>query len=475
MLISILFACTAPTTEFDLSADQLAGLDESEVHPSRVLVFDEDGSYETIESHDPIAAVWDYRDRGVYAEPDLVRSISTISGGGDPLADYQWHFDLIGVDANSSEHKGFGATVAVVDTGVSLGGEDTPVFMAAGFDFTQDIPSAEDDNGHGTHVAGTIAQATGNGFGVGGIAPDATILPVRVLDADGSGYASDVASGIVWAVDNGADVINLSLGSSSPSRAERRAIRYAVEHGVLVVAASGNDGGATGYPARYPEAVAVSAVGADGRVTSYSNVGGIELAAPGGDTSVDRNGDGYGDGVLQETFVGGEWGYWFYQGTSMAAPHVAGAAALLVGAGATPEEARDLLADSAVDTGRPGKDGRTGYGLIDAAAALEMVAGQNDVSDPEETDPDVDSPDEEPGEFLIDLVGEMGDDMRRVSFRVPVGYEVDALVCTDDACVQNLSGNAIDTGWFESRGEAYEITLSMDGVDGPQNWGPYAF
>ena len=380
MLISLIFACTAP--EYDLSDDALAELDESQVHPSRVLVFDEDGSWEMVDEDDPIAAVQAYRSRGVYAEPDLRRSIGSLNGGSDPLSGFQWHLELIGVDSERAEYTGVGATVAVVDTGVSSGGSDTPFFLLDGWDFVEDGPVALDFNGHGTHVAGTIAQASNHSIGVAGVAPDATILPVRVLDADGSGWASDVASGIAYAVDEGADVINLSLGSSSPSRAERRAIRYALEAGVLVVAASGNDSGPTSYPARYSEVVAVSAVGGDGRVTSYSNTGAIELAAPGGDVSSDYNGDGFGDGVLQETFVDDEWGYWFFQGTSMAAPHVSGVAALLVAEGATADEARHILRDTADDLGRPGRDGRSGYGLIDAEAALTAYAGPPEDQDP---------------------------------------------------------------------------------------------
>ncbi len=317
-----------------------------------------------------------------FAEPDVIRQVS-----GDPYQAYQWHLDNVRApEAWSGGYTGSGAVVAVVDTGVAAGGEDGFDHLLSGYDFVDDDSNADDENGHGTHVAGTIAQSTGNGIGVGGVAPDAAILPVRVLGADGTGYTSDVVSGILYAIAEGADVVNLSLGSSSPSTAEELALAAAVDAGVLVVAATGNEGSnnTINYPAVYDDAVAVAAVDYYGDRTGYSNAGeGVDLAAPGGDTTADRNGDGYGDGVLQETRNSNGWGYYFYQGTSMATPHVAGAAAILMAAGATADEARALLEESAVDRGAAGLDAEYGHGTINIEAALALMDAPDEPGDDE--------------------------------------------------------------------------------------------
>ena len=330
---------------------------------------------EAPEGEDVISVIAGLRRRGDlrFVEPDVVRTITA----QDPYRSYQWHLDDVGAPAAwDLGQTGQGTIVAVIDTGVAAGGSDGFASLLDGYDFVDDDSNADDEHGHGTHVAGTIAQATNNGIGGAGVAPDASILPVRVLGPDGSGYTSDVVAGILWAVAEGADVINLSLGSTSASTAEELALAAAVEAGVLVVAATGNDGfdSSLNYPAAYDDALAVAAVDAAGERTWYSNAGsGVDLAAPGGDTSVDLNNDGYGDGVLQETRSGGQWGYYFFQGTSMATPHVAGAAALLMGAGASAEEARELLQDSAVDRGEAGLDTEYGHGLIDVEAALALM------------------------------------------------------------------------------------------------------
>ncbi|MCP4805018.1 MAG: S8 family serine peptidase [Proteobacteria bacterium] len=374
-MILLLVACSASSLvlpEDGLTMSEIEALPAQDVHPSRVLVWsgDEAGgieAFEVIEGVDPLDEIAALRALGVYAEPDVRRyALGEASGQGDPHRELQWHLDLIG----APETGGDGAVVAVIDTGVSAG-TDAPESIWAGWDFVGDDDDPSDENGHGTHVAGTIAQATDNGIGVAGVAPGATILPIRVLDADGSGWTSDTIRAIEYAHDEGADVINLSLGSSSPSWVERMVIREAVADGVLVVAAAGNDNGAkVGFPAAYKEAIAVSSVGADDTLASYSNVGVIELAAPGGEMTADVNGDGYGDGVLQQTFVDGSWGFWFYQGTSMATPHVAGSAAVLMADGATAAQARRILAVTAEDIG---PRGAYGHGRVDLEAASDAL------------------------------------------------------------------------------------------------------
>jgi serine protease len=223
-------------------------------------------------------------------------------------------------------------------------------------------------------VAGTIAQAAGNGKGVVGVAPKATILPVRVLDANGSGSNTWVASGIIWAVDNGANIINMSLGGPVSSEVVADACQYAYEQGVTIIAATGNDGFTDfiGYPAAYPSTIAVGSVNPKKGIAFYSNQGKeIDLVAPGGDTTVDTNNDGMADGVVQETLQGGTWNLAFMQGTSMATPHVAGVAALVYANGVTdPDEIRKALNSTADDLGGKGWDTAFGNGLVNPVAAL---------------------------------------------------------------------------------------------------------
>ncbi len=294
-------------------------------------------------------------------------------GVNDPYRYVQWNLDLLDIDRAWTTTTGAGVVVAVIDSGVALYGEDAPRHTVAGWDFVDNDADPTDLNGHGTHVAGTIAQATDNGRGVAGVAPDATIMPIRVLDRYGSGSVYWSAKGIRYATDNGADVINLSLGSPYSSSVERSAIDYALNRGVVVVAASGNEGRASlNYPAAYDGVIAVGAVGGGGRVAPYSN-GGVDVVAPGGDMSADRTGDGYADGILQETISGGGTTYQFMEGTSMASPHVAAVAALLLSAGARPHDVEPLLTSTARDLQGSGWDTWTGYGLIDPPAALDAL------------------------------------------------------------------------------------------------------
>jgi len=258
-----------------------------------------------------------------------------------------------------------------------------------GWDFVNDDAHPNDNNAHGTHVTGTIAQTTDNGLGVAGIAFNTTIMPIKVLDYAGLGTDVQVADGIYYAVDNGAKVINLSLGGANPSATLENAVAYAYDNGVIVIASSGNDGTESiDYPAAYDDyVIAVGATRYDETRASYSNYGSsLDLVAPGGDVNVDQNKDGYGDGVLQQTFEPYEsrldkadptdWGYWFYAGTSMSAPHVSGVAALLLAqdSSLTPDQIRNALESTAEDLGNPGRDDTYGWGLIDAQAALQSIA-----------------------------------------------------------------------------------------------------
>jgi serine protease len=251
--------------------------------------------------------------------------------------------------------------------------------MVAGYDFIGRDSDPTDENGHGTHVAGTISQATNNAKGCVGVAPDAEIMPLRVLDADGYGDAYSTAQAIVYAADNGADVINMSLGSNYTTSTEKKAIDYAVSKGVVIVAASGNEYATSiSYPAAYSSVIAVGAARYDGTASAYSNGGtGLDVLAPGGDLEVDQNKDGYADGILQETVISGSRTYEFFEGTSMASPHVAGIAALLLAEGAKPGDVPGLLTSTAKDVGSSGWDSRSGYGLVQPVKALQKIGASS--------------------------------------------------------------------------------------------------
>lgn len=283
--------------------------------------------------------------------------------------------------------------VAVLDTGVAY--EDFEDFTRApdlaytlfvpGYDFINDDEHPNDDQGHGTHVAGTIAQSTNNGAGVAGIAFGCAVMPVKVLDANGLGDHFAIASGIYFAVEQGAKVINLSLGAPGSSRTLYDAVAYAYHQGVTVVCSAGNEffeGNPVIYPAAFDNyCIAVGASTYNLTRAFYSSTGSfVDVVAPGGDIFSDLNDDGFADGILQQTFQTdpGDFSYWFYQGTSMAAPHVSGAAALLISHGVTePNRVREAIEQTAIDLGRPGVDSAFGWGLLDVGAAM-LYEGVND-------------------------------------------------------------------------------------------------
>jgi serine protease len=306
-------------------------------------------------------------------------------GGGfpnDACFKYQWHLRQIGAPSAWKETNGKGVVVAVIDTGVTKVADLANTKFVPGYNFVANDADASDDHGHGTHVAGTIAESTNNGIGVAGVAYGASIMPLKVLSAKGSGSIGAIAQAIRWAADHGANVINMSLGGPVPVGTIANAVKYAHNKGVVIVAAAGNDGrGRVSYPARYPGVIAVAATQYDEKTTFYSNWGPeVDIAAPGGNTRVDQNGDGKPDGVLQHTIVPNDTShtdYLWFMGTSMASPHVAGVAALVMGAGVRrPEAVEQILLGTArkpkglTSATEARLDDHYGAGIVDAAAAV---------------------------------------------------------------------------------------------------------
>ncbi|MEN9245441.1 MAG: S8 family serine peptidase [Thermostichales cyanobacterium SRBZ-1_bins_19] len=312
-----------------------------------------------------------------YAEPNVRYSISFVPN--DERYPEQWNLEAIKMPAAWELGNGKGITVAVIDTGITRVSDLAQTAFTEGYDFVDDDEDATDLHGHGTHVAGTIAQSTNNRLGVAGVAYGATLMPVRVLDANGAGTAVDVAEGIRFAADHGATVINMSLGSPSPAQIIEEAVNYAHSKGVTIVAAAGNESSSqAGFPARYPHVIAVSATGPSGEKAPYSNYGvGVDIAAPGGAKTPEHP----EWGILQQTINRrnpdqAEFAY--FQGTSMASPHVAGVAALIQAQGVKdPDQVEKILKQSAT----PVPNDRLNYygaGRLNAEQAVLQASTRED-------------------------------------------------------------------------------------------------
>lgn len=262
------------------------------------------------------------------------------------------------IDAELSTVKGTGVKVCILDTGIDQDHLDLAANIVGGKNFVAsgkklNTANWNDDNGHGTHVAGTIA-AIDNEIGVIGVAPQASLLAAKVLDRNGDGYVSNLVAGIDYCLNQGAKVISMSLATTSDVQALHDISDVAYANGVLLVAAAGNEyGSPVGYPAAYDSVIAVSASDANDNLAAFSNIGPeIEFAAPG-------------------TAIISTWNNGLYntiQGTSMATPHVSGVAALAFEKypGLSNVEIRTVMQNTADDLGAVGKDNYFGYGLIDA-------------------------------------------------------------------------------------------------------------
>lgn len=352
-----------------------------------------------------------------FAEPDYVCTAQWLPN--DPYYwNYQWDLRRNnGLDMQLAWELTTGSsavTVAVVDCGVAYedysipSSEQGQVYspdsryhlapdlantqFVQGYDFVSNDGHPNDEMGHGTHVAGTIAQSTNNGIGCAGMAFGCKIMPVRVLDQNGSGTDVSVAEGISYAYQNGANVVNLSLGSQDSSNLEHSAIIDATNAGAVVVAAAGNDGtNYVSYPAAFSECIAVGAVDGYWQKSYYSNWGvGLDVVAPGGDLS----GGNYWP-IKQNTFADVEgspphnvssFDYVDLQGTSMATPHVAALVAMMMSRGIrNPTDIKVRLYHSTIDLGSPGWDTTYGYGLVEPVGALggqrSFLAYDNDSPD----------------------------------------------------------------------------------------------
>lgn len=330
----------------------------------------------------------------VFAELDYTARAADIVTPTDPGWSNQWGPAKIGAPAAWSIVTGTAEIViAVIDSGIKLDHEDLAsrrwinsgeipgnfsdddgngkvddvhgwhfFHRWAGSSYVPDEnANVADDYGHGTHVAGIAAAAANNGVGISGLAPGARVLPVKVLDQYGNGWYSDIAAGIIYAADNGAQVINLSLGGTEPSDILVYAVDYARSHGALVVAATGNTGSAVLYPAAYEPVLAVAATDSNDQVAYFSNYGApVDVAAPGVD--------------IYSTWP---WvtGYFTKSGTSMAAPHISGVAALIWSrwSALSADNVASAITQTAVDVGHPGWDVYTGWGRIDAYQAVQRV------------------------------------------------------------------------------------------------------
>jgi subtilisin family serine protease len=286
-----------------------------------VVDIEEDVKVKWIEAAPGAFQTTPFLERATLGSLGLTKFSSVKADVARPAADRSpipWGVKRVKAPAAWDTTEGAGVRVAVIDTGIDISHKALDGKIDGGFNAITDSEapgSYQDDNGHGTHVAGTIAA---NGPKLKGVAPKARLYGVKVLDAEGSGSLSDVIKGIIWAANNGMQVANMSLGSPRPSETMQRALRYAKARGVVVVAAAGNSGAAVGYPGAYPETIGVAASDWNDKIAAFSSRGPeVKFIAPGV--------------AVLSSMLGGD--YASLSGTSMACPHVAGLAALAVSQG----------------------------------------------------------------------------------------------------------------------------------------------
>lgn len=319
----------------------------------------------------------------VYAEPNYVWS--TFVEPNDPHYDKQWAHTVMQSEAGWDIDTGTPTVViAIIDTGIDETHPDLAGKIVPGYDFSAGDADPHDTNGHGTHCAGIAAAATDNGVGVAGLDWHASIMPVRVLGRRGSGYISDVAAGILWAHDNGADVVSMSFGGAFYSQTIKDVVDVVYEGGTMLVAAMGNwreYDNPKMYPAGLPKVMAVAATGPTDVYAPYSQFGPhCDIAAPGGDMEDYGDPDGiYSTLPTYPVYLTTDYHfntyYDFLDGTSMATPYVAGLAALVRGVdpSLTPAQVQEVIENTADDLGPVGWDENYGWGRINVLAALQEI------------------------------------------------------------------------------------------------------
>lgn len=347
----------------EVPADPVPTAEPEVVEPGRqvsALVKADDGSLSVTSANNPAQLERKTSDEQVLAIDTPVKRYAAAVPTDDTGRDLQWGLNRLQAEDIHKYSTGAGVKVAVVDTGVNAKHPELKGQVLKGYNaITGKTGRPKDRHGHGTFLAGMIAAKV-NGKGVEGLAPGAKILPVKVLDADGVGDSDDIARGIIWAVDNGADVINMSFAADSSNRVEAEAIDYARGAGVTLVAAGGNEGMRLKmFPADYPGVLGVGATDSDNSKASFSNRGShIDVAAP-------------GQGILST----GLSGYTWQSGTSMSTAYVSAVAALATSysPGATGEPLQQQIAATAADIGTPGSDPETGAGVVDPGALFTQL------------------------------------------------------------------------------------------------------
>jgi thermitase len=302
-------------------------------------------------------------DNVAYAEPNYIMMQNETPPNDIYYQRYQWNLPLIEAEAGWRITQGNEAVkIAVVDTGVDLEHPDLVKRLTTGYNALSDSDDADDDNGHGTHVAGIIASEVNNHEGIAGLTWYNPIIPIKVMGEEGYGSTFDIAKGIIWATDKGARVINLSLGNYQHSDMLKDAIDYAFKRDVVLIAASGNDNtNQPSFPAAYPQVLSVAAVDPYGERATFSNYGDyIDVSAPGVQ--------------IASTYFNKQ--YAALSGTSMAAPHVSALAGLIrsINPDLRNTEVMEIIKTTTIDLGERGKDIYFGEGLIDIVDALEVAS-----------------------------------------------------------------------------------------------------